>query len=176
MNYEERWNPVAGYEASYEVSTLGRVRRIAPQQGTRPGLILKLTPVSKRGGYLTVGLSEVGRIKKRYRVHRLVAEAFLGPSEGRLVRHLDGDPTNNRLSNLQWGDASENAFDRVRHGRNSTTNQNSEKTHCKRGHEFSPENTITRLSRNGRPSRKCRTCNNEYRQTKRASDQRALPA
>lgn len=30
--------------------------------------------------------------------------------------HLDGDPSNNALANLEWGTAAENAADRVRHG------------------------------------------------------------
>ena len=34
----------------------------------------------------------------------------------------------------------------------------SEQTHCKRGHEFTPENTITRTNPNGRLGRECRTC------------------
>lgn len=31
-------------------------------------------------------------------------------------------------------------------------------THCKHGHEFTPENTIARKGRNGGPARGCREC------------------
>jgi len=47
-------------------------------------------------------------------VHRLVLLAFIGPSDLQ-VRHLDGNPTNNNLSNLLYGTAKENAEDREFH-------------------------------------------------------------
>lgn len=52
-------------------------------------------------------------------VHRIVAETFLGPPpfEGAVVRHLDDNPTNNRVENLAWGSHKENAADRKRNGR-----------------------------------------------------------
>ena len=160
------WRPVVGYEGFYEVSNAGQVRRVSAAQGTRAGLVLAQTPAKNRGGYMTVGLHRPGFPRKVFRVHRLVAAAFLGPTEGLLVRHLDGDPTNNCLENLRWGDASENAYDRVRHGRNSTVNQNSFKTHCKHGHEFTPENT--RIRANG--SRQCKAC---WRVQRKATKARA---
>lgn len=50
-------------------------------------------------------------------VHSLVAEAFLGPRpDGYQVRHLDGNRSNNRVENLCYGSALENAQDRERHG------------------------------------------------------------
>lgn len=51
-------------------------------------------------------------------VHVLVAETFIGPRPtGLQVRHLDGNPGNNRRSNLIYGTAKENARDRERHRR-----------------------------------------------------------
>jgi hypothetical protein len=51
-------------------------------------------------------------------VHRLVLEAFVGPCpDGYITRHLDGDPSNNRVTNLAWGTSKENAADTKRHGR-----------------------------------------------------------
>lgn len=58
--------------------------------------------------------------KKRHTrtVHSLVADAFLGPRPlGSQVRHLDGNRGNNRLSNLAYGTAKENADDRESHGK-----------------------------------------------------------
>lgn len=37
--------------------------------------------------------------------------------------------------------------------------ENSQKTHCKRGHEFTPEDTRVYIDKKGRPSRYCRKCN-----------------
>jgi DNA-binding transcriptional regulator YiaG len=50
-------------------------------------------------------------------VHRVVAEAFIGPRpEGLEVRHLDGNKTNNRASNLVYSTHKENEADKARHG------------------------------------------------------------
>lgn len=58
-------------------------------------------------------------------VHRLVLRAFAGePAEGQVARHLDGDPTNNALSNLAWGTHAENNADMVAHGRSTRGSAN----------------------------------------------------
>src|SRR4029077_18177632 len=69
-------------------------------------------------GYLKVDLSRDNRQCTRT-VHQLVLEAFVGPGDGRRkqARHLKGDTKDNRLENLRWGAARENAADRARHGR-----------------------------------------------------------
>lgn len=158
MENQEIWKPVVGYEDIYEVSSLGRVRRVKAAQGARVGAILAQQELGRRGGYLSVGLNKVGAVKKRITVHRIVAMAFLGPSDLPLVRHIDGNPKNNRVENLRFGTVSENAHDRVGHGTQYRGNQNSGKSHCKRGHEFTADNTIHRRSANGNPARRCRTC------------------
>lgn len=56
--------------------------------------------------------------RKRLYIHRLVLISFVGPCpDGMECRHLDGNPSNNRLDNLQWGTKIENMVDRKRHGR-----------------------------------------------------------
>lgn len=69
-------------------------------------------------GYYRVFLrsDKFGRVRRF--VHHLVLAAFYPdyePPTGYQVRHLDGDPGNNRLDNLQWGTASENWEDRKAH-------------------------------------------------------------
>lgn len=49
-------------------------------------------------------------------VHRLILVAFHGEREGMLACHNDGNPLNNRLSNLRWDTAAGNQRDRVAHG------------------------------------------------------------
>lgn len=67
-------------------------------------------------GYLCVDIKICTR-KISCRIHRLILEAFVGPCpEGMEARHLDNDPTNNRLDNLCWGTPKENTEDRRRHG------------------------------------------------------------
>jgi hypothetical protein len=81
------------------------------------GKLLKPS-LAVRGGYPVVGVLKDGKIRV-LKVHRLVLEAFVGPArpESSVGRHLDGDPTNNRLENLAWGTMAENSQDMVRHGR-----------------------------------------------------------
>ena len=93
---------------------------------------------------------------RTYKVARLVAEAFHGspPFEGAVVMHLDENSANNRADNLRWGTKSENQKDRVRNG----IHNNSNKTHCKRGHEYDEENTYL----DTRNKRACKTCQREH--------------
>lgn len=72
--------------------------------------------------YLQVRLSYGCEAKSRiFRVHRLVLEAFVGPCpDGMETRHRDGDPTNNRLSNLCWGTPAENAEDKKSQGKHGS--------------------------------------------------------
>lgn len=57
-----------------------------------------------RGGYFIVNLSKKGEKPKSHRVHRLVAENLLppAPEDRKDVNHIDGDKTNNHVSNLEW--------------------------------------------------------------------------
>lgn len=66
-------------------------------------------------GYRRVGLRVGGRVAHKS-VHRLVLAAFAGDRPDLEVRHLNGDRTDNRLTNLAWGTAYDNAVDRERHG------------------------------------------------------------
>jgi thymidylate synthase ThyX len=114
---DEVWKPVVGWEEWYEVSNMGRVRRIAGGQGVRTqGTCKKLTRA--KTGYLCTNLNQPGKQELCF-VHDLVCRAFIGPppKEGLEVRHWDGNELNNWASNLLWGTTQENAEDRSRHGR-----------------------------------------------------------
>jgi hypothetical protein len=93
----EKWLPVAGYEHLYEVSNLGRVRRSLKHISSKPGPL----KASVHLGIQTVTLCMNGK-KKDFGIHRLVAEAFIGPVAGKIVAHKSGDKTDNRVENLEF--------------------------------------------------------------------------
>ena len=68
------------------------------------------------GGYWVASLREKGRLVRIY-LHRLVLLAFVGPCpEGMECSHEDGNPSNNRLSNLKWDTPSSNNLKKSYHG------------------------------------------------------------
>lgn len=145
---EEQWRYVPGYNKDYAVSDQGRVISYK----LRKPRMMALHVNRLRGNYLSVVLCnrETGE-HNRMRVHSMVMLAFVGPRpEGMEIRHLDGNPQNNRISNLAYGTKSENMKDAVKHG----THNHASKTHCKNGHEFNEVNL--RIGREG--GRYCRQC------------------
>lgn len=95
MQRKEHWRPVPikEFKSKYEVSTYGRVRSCRNR-------ILKQNLVGN--GYCTVYLSN-RQFNSRFYVHRLVAKAFISnPKKYPEVNHIDEDPSNNRMENLEW--------------------------------------------------------------------------
>jgi hypothetical protein len=112
----EGWLPVVGFEGIYEVSDHGRVRCIPARGGRAAGYILKLS-LNRPGGYLKTDMSGGGKRVTNVHVHKLVLTAFVGPCPaGMECRHLDSNPTNNHLSNLQWASHATNEADKVPRG------------------------------------------------------------
>ena len=153
----EQWRAIPGYEGIYEVSDQGSVRsldRITPHGRRLTGKLMK-TSIGNHG-YPMANLCRRGKYQM-FTVHRLVMLVFVGERpNGLAVMHLNGIRTDNRLSNLRYGTYSENNRDIVKHGRHP----NASKTHCKRGHEFTPENTLPHPG--GKKARLCRTCQRQH--------------
>lgn len=106
---QEIWKDIEDYNGLYQISSFGRVKSI--KNG------IKKTYIDKYG-YVYVSLSKNGKIK-RFRVHRLVAHAFLfKPKKASVVNHLDGNKTNNCIDNLEWTTPLENNRHAVRMGLN----------------------------------------------------------
>lgn len=103
----EQWKDVVGYEGIYQVSDHGRVKRVARGPSTYPGRIL--SPTHNSSGYVIVPLCQGGKQVGKC-VHRLVAEAFLGPapSPKHEANHKDGNKDDNHAKNLEWLTCSEN--------------------------------------------------------------------
>lgn len=97
---EEVWKVIPDYP-DYEVSNLGRVRRIYYLDGSMT-----------QSGYKAVRLSYNG-VQKTKNLHRLVAEMFLekpDTDEKLVVNHIDGDKSNNCVDNLEWITQKENVW------------------------------------------------------------------
>ena len=104
----EIWAPFPGLSTKYMVSDHGNIRHVKSDKNR----VLMLDKL----GYLRVTLRVGNYASKTYKVHRVVAEAFLknkhdGYNE---VNHIDGNKANNKVSNLEWSNRSLNikhAFD-----------------------------------------------------------------
>jgi hypothetical protein len=104
-----RWKDITGLEGRYQVSDDGYVRSL-PDIDARgrfmPGVVLK-------HGVNENGYAHVSLAGKSYKVHRLVASAFVG-GEGPQVNHIDGDKLHNHWGNLEWCDNAANHRHRYR--------------------------------------------------------------
>jgi hypothetical protein len=100
----EIWKPIKDYE-NYEVSNLGRVKSLNYHRENREKI---LKPLKHRDGYLLVVLYKSGK-RKHFQIHRLVAQAFiLNPENKPCINHIDCNPSNNCVSNLEWCTPKEN--------------------------------------------------------------------
>lgn len=105
----EIWKDIPNYEGVYQVSNLGKVKSLNYNR-TKVEKIMLLT--LNRYGYYAIGLSKNNK-KKTFTVHKLVAMAFLGhtPCGYKLVvDHIDSNPLNNNLENLQLISQRENSY------------------------------------------------------------------
>ena len=96
----EIWKDIKDYEGHYQVSNLGNVRSIKSNKIK----ILKPFKNTARAGYLEVYLRLPGS-KKTFKVHRLVAQAFIeNPNNYPQINHKDENKENNCVNNLEWCD------------------------------------------------------------------------
>jgi len=102
MMNKEIWKDIKGYEGFYKISNTGFIKK--------NNVILKNYRAKGRKYYIR-DLSKEGKVK-RFFVHRLVLETFYpkdGYNRNKLdVNHIDGNTSNNNLSNLEWSTRSEN--------------------------------------------------------------------
>ncbi|WP_353462698.1 NUMOD4 domain-containing protein [Mammaliicoccus sciuri] len=110
----ETWKDVVGYEGIYEVSDHGRIRThedkttFTNRHGIRRWKQRYLKDKKPNGRDVRVTLWKNGK-PKDFLVHRIVAYAFIPLVENKnCINHLDGNPKNNHVDNLEWCNHLEN--------------------------------------------------------------------
>ena len=117
---QEQWKDIPGYEGRYQASTLGRIRSVSHKvrigksrfgkecYRTMRGRVLKPGQYCK-SGHISVVLDHKAAGTP---VHQLIMLTFVGsPPIGTEILHINGVPTDNRLSNLRYGTRTENILD-----------------------------------------------------------------
>jgi len=109
----EIWKEINGYEGLYEVSNLGRIKSLPKGKHRKSEMILTL----RKHPYKFVNLSKDGKANTKS-VHRLVAHAFIpNPLNKSTINHIDCNPSNNNVSNLEWVTPLENQMHSRKLGR-----------------------------------------------------------
>lgn len=110
----EIWKDIKDYEGIYQISNLGRVKRLGWIKKDKLNRRTYYTDCIMKGhigkdGYKRVVLTNNNSKKKSFLVHRLVGTTFLNNRMNKPeVNHIDGDKLNNNMKNLEWVTAKEN--------------------------------------------------------------------
>jgi hypothetical protein len=109
----ELWRDIPRFEGKYQVSNFGRVKSLAFVGGKGYTKRERILRQFKDSGYMRCTLGSAGK----QLVHRLVMAAFVGPCpDGFNVSHRNGDPTDNRLVNLEYATPRFNTRLKEKHG------------------------------------------------------------
>lgn len=121
----EVWLDIKDFEGFYQVSNCGRIRsKTRISNSSKSGKSYKrilnsriIRPNFTRGSYMSVGLHKNGKAKTMS-LHRLVAAAFLeNPDNLPEVNHIDSNPINNHVENLEWCSTLDNRLHAMEFGK-----------------------------------------------------------
>ena len=103
---KEQWKPIEGTGGVYEVSNTGKIRSIDFRMTGKPNVLRQQLD---HKGYARVRVKKKGFPYTTFKIHRIVAEAFVpNPDNKPQVNHINGDKTDNRAENLEWVTNQEN--------------------------------------------------------------------
>ena len=97
MNEENKiiWKDIPGYEGLYKVSNTGKIFSCVTNW--------ELSVIQKKDGYTCISLCDKDHNKKQYRIHQLVAKAFIpNPNNLPMINHKNEIKNDNRVENLEW--------------------------------------------------------------------------
>ena len=101
------------YENIYEIFINGDIKRFFKNGNT---LIMK--PGNDKDGYKIIGLRKGGEKKEFFKIHRIIATAFIpNPDNKEDIDHLDGNKANNSIDNLRWVTCQENNLNKKNYGK-----------------------------------------------------------
>lgn len=109
----------AAYRLSYDGILESRWRWGAYYSGIERNDIWRIVPLKNNAkGYIPISLRSADGKCRRTHLHRILAETFISPApfEKAVVRHLNGDSTDNSLDNLAWGTYLDNENDKKLYG------------------------------------------------------------
>lgn len=111
MIHDEVWRPIP-FAEKYEVSSYGNLRKHVNKNHPERHQLNYFKHEVCHAGHLRFNIK-----RQHYLVHRLVYLMFVGPlEEGKVICHLDGDPSNNHFSNLLQATQKENISHKRLHG------------------------------------------------------------
>ncbi len=117
----EIWKDINGYEGYYRISNKGRVKSLIGFNGhkyiEREKMLNPYKQTSTPNYSRLVVKLVKDRHKKDFKVHQLVAKAFIpNPNNYKMINHLDGNPFNNNVKNLEWCTAKQNTEHAIKTG------------------------------------------------------------
>lgn len=96
------WKDIPGYEGLYKVSNTGKIFSVVTNR--------ELSVIQKKDGYTCITLCDKDHNKKQYRIHQLVAKAFIpNPNNLPMINHKNEIKNDNRVENLEWCTAQQNS-------------------------------------------------------------------
>ena len=104
----EVWKDIDGFPG-YQVSSVGRVRCFRDFHGNITEQYRLLKPILNKDNYYYVDLYTIEHKQVHKRIHRLVADTFIGSHPDLVVNHIDGNKHNNNVDNIEFVTAKRNS-------------------------------------------------------------------